>query len=73
MSKVQQNLAEVPMDPHRLARHYITNYCTNPLKQKTLRFWRGEFWHYEEGRYQLLTRTEMSAMLTRAIKNQEAR
>jgi len=56
------------MDPHKLARTYIKQYCTDQQGRMTLRHWHGEFWRYEDGRYLRMTQVEMSARLTKAIK-----
>jgi putative DNA primase/helicase len=56
------------MDPHRLAREFITEYGTDSRGRQTIRHWRGEFWIYENGCYHSINNGEMSARLTKAIR-----
>jgi len=64
----QNRPAERAMDPHRLARAYFDRFGKNGWKQQTLRYWRGDWWQWVEGRYTRVDRDEMKAHLTRELK-----
>jgi putative DNA primase/helicase len=68
------NALEEPLDPHRLARHYLKKHATHSSGKPLLRFWQEEWWSWETGRYRKVTERELSVKVARTIKihiNQE--
>jgi putative DNA primase/helicase len=61
---------ESAMDPHKLGRNYIKRHGTDITGRTTLRFYRNEWWRYEDGRYGVVSNTELMAHLGRAIKEE---
>jgi putative DNA primase/helicase len=70
MSTKRNRPAEAAMDPHRLARNFRKRHGRDNQGRPTLRYWRAEFWRWEDGRYVPVSRTELTAEVTAAIKKE---
>lgn len=57
------------MDPHRLARLYVQSHASDKNGACTLRYWRGEWWRWEGGRYRKLNADVLKVELSGAIKH----
>src|SRR5260221_4724166 len=68
MSQTNHNAPEAAIDPHRLAKHYLKAYATNSSGKSILRYWRQQWWTHKKGVYVSLTASELSVVLTEAVK-----
>jgi putative DNA primase/helicase len=59
---------EQAMDPHKLARCYLDNFGKDPQRRIALRYSRGDWWRWADGRYTKVDRDELKAQMTDAIK-----
>ena len=56
------------MDPHRLAGLYIQSHALDKTDDCTLRYWQGEWWRWEDGRYHTTNPGTLKVELTGVIK-----
>ena len=64
----KQRPREAAMDPHKLGRHYVQKRATAPDRHATLRFYRGEWWRWQGGRYRQVDREQLMAEVTSVVK-----
>jgi P4 family phage/plasmid primase-like protien len=59
---------ETANDPHRHARLFHAVHCVDPNRRKTVRFWRGEWWQWAQGRYRVVSSSDLKAEFSHALK-----
>src|SRR5579871_1167606 len=60
---------ETATDPHRHARLFRAQHCLDAARRDTLRFWRAEWWRWADGRYHLVSLSDLKAELSQALKD----
>jgi putative DNA primase/helicase len=60
---------EQPMDPSKLARHYLRTHGKDGLRRPTLRFWRNEWWQYRDTHYVRVENDQFKPHVAKAIKH----
>jgi putative DNA primase/helicase len=60
---------EAADDPHKLARLFLQARCTHK-DGPTLKFWREQFWRWDDGSYHVVPDKELRAHVTRTVKNE---
>ena len=60
---------EHPMDPNKLARHYLRAHGKDGHGRLTLRFWRHEWWQYKGTHYVKVGNDQFKPHVAKAIKH----
>ncbi|MFH1842208.1 MAG: phage/plasmid primase, P4 family [bacterium] len=63
-----ESVDEADDDPHRLARLFVVERCSDATGRLTLRHWRHQWWQWIGTHYEVLDKDELRALLAGQIK-----